>query len=185
VAARCARCKTLYDDEEERLFFRLREAGAYTNPRRNLVCVACQITERTGQARDNRALTKAQTTLRFHAGRAVKNGLITIPAEFGRRYGWEPKRMAHDIEHIFENTCPYCEQPFAEMPHGLADVSVDIIDTSREPYYHSNTKWCCVTCNREKQDLSPEEWAIKLRAWRKWRANHGRPFNQDSLFGDL
>lgn len=184
MAARCARCKVLYDDEEAQVFFRIREAGAYTNPRRSRVCIGCQITQRTDRARERRALTKAETTLRFHAGRAVQAGMVAIPAEFARRFGWEPRRMAHEIEHIYENTCPYCEQPFAEMEHGLADVTIDIIDPRKEPFYKTNTKWVCMTCNREKQNSSPEQWSIKLRAWRKWRSNRARPYNQDSLFAD-
>jgi hypothetical protein len=180
MAARCGRCQTLYDDAEERVFFRLdRGFVSCTKRRRQAVCIGCQITRRTERARARRALTKATDTLHRHA-----TDLLVVPAEFARRYGWDVKRMAHDIEDVFASRCPYCDDAFADMEHGLADVSLDIVNPSLEPYYTTNTRWVCVSCNREKQGLSPEDWAIKLRAWAKWRANRCRPFNADSLFAD-
>jgi hypothetical protein len=56
------------------------------------------------------------------------------------------------------------------MTHGLADVTIDVIDPAKEPFYSTNTRPCCMTCNRAKHDMSPEDWAKRLLGWRLWRA---------------
>jgi len=95
--------------------------------------------------------------------------LIERPADLRHRYGWDIDRMAHDLLHTHENTCPYCWQPFSEMEHGLADVTLDVVDPDAEPHYRTNTRWCCASCNREKGRTPPHDWAVKLACWERWR----------------
>jgi hypothetical protein len=54
------------------------------------------------------------------------------------------------------------------MGHGLADITLDVIDPAAAPYYGTNTKWACQTCNREKGTTPPALWGAKLNAWRQW-----------------
>lgn len=163
----CIRCGVVFPPEEAMVFFRLNpdtRARIHARRARRSVCIGCEQTERDERKRQRRALEKARWTLRFHAAREG----MTAPA-FGARYGWVVARIVHDIEHAFENTCGYCWRPYAEMEHGLADVTIDIVDRDKPPYYDTNTKPCCRTCNTEKGKLSPEAWALKLQAWRRWR----------------
>ena len=90
--------------------------------------------------------------------------------------------MTHDIRHAYENTCPYCWQPFEDMAHGLADLTADIIDPRREPYYRTNVRWCCMTCNREKQKTDPDLWEKKLEMWARWRVNQTTQPEQLTFF---
>jgi hypothetical protein len=55
------------------------------------------------------------------------------------------------------------------MPHGLGDVTLDIVDPANEPFYKTNVRWVCATCNRAKSRTPPDEWAEKLAAWEEWR----------------
>jgi hypothetical protein len=64
------------------------------------------------------------------------------------------------------------------MGHGLADLTLDIIDPTKDPYYSTNVKWVCATCNKEKQRTPPEHWGAKLVAWQMWREQ------QEKLKGD-
>jgi hypothetical protein len=112
------------------------------------------------------------------------------PTDFAKRYGWEVERMIYDITHGHENTCPYCWEKYERMGHGLTDITLDIIDRDREPYYRTNTKWCCATCNREKASLPPWLWERRLIVWplyMRWRENvianpvHGLPLFADRV----
>jgi hypothetical protein len=55
------------------------------------------------------------------------------------------------------------------MGHGLDDITLDIVDREREPYYRTNVKWCCGTCNSEKATMAPELWARRLDFWPQWQ----------------
>ena len=151
------------------------------------VCVMCEITDRNDPTPEERAKRKAQNSIERHA----QKWKIT-PSEFAKRYGWEIARMSYDIMHGLDNTCPYCYERFADMGHGLSDITLDIVDPKREPYYRTNTKWCCSTCNSEKARMAPELWEQRLIVWPQymaWRdkikgnATYGLPlFSERELF---
>jgi hypothetical protein len=60
------------------------------------------------------------------------------------------------------------------MGHGRADVTVDILDPKLEPFYLTNTRLPCLTCNRAKHTMGAEQWALRRRAWDRWREWHER-----------
>jgi hypothetical protein len=127
-------------------------------------CIPCQQTRSDLRKRLRRSIRKAHSTISNHA----KNYALT-KRDFERKYGWNADRVAHDIDHAYENTCCYCQIPYVDMPHGLADVTIDIIDPAKEPFYSTNTRPCCGTCNRAKNKMNPEDWAKRLLGWRLWR----------------
>jgi hypothetical protein len=93
-----------------------------------------------------------------------------MPApEFAKEFGWKIKRMAHDVLHAAENTCCYCWSPYEAMGHGLSDLTFDIVDRSEKPFYHTNVRVCCATCNQEKSTLDPEIWAQRLVTWPQYQ----------------
>jgi len=106
------------------------------------------------------------------------------PADFARRYGWDIERLIYDIIHGHENTCPYCSVRYEVMGHGLDDMTLDIVDCEREPYYRTNAKWCCQTCNREKQTMTSEMWARRLIFWKEYKA-HIEAIRMDQTHGLL
>lgn len=145
--------------------FRRNPQRAHARARR-MVCIGCEITGRTEEKYQNRFLAKARSTLARHA---AKKGLK--PKEFADRYGWAVPRMAHDDEHAYGNGCHYCGTKFLTMGHGLADITLDVVDPREEPYYATNTRWVCGTCNRQKSSMPPGLWSRRLKFWRDWKSN--------------
>lgn len=147
------------------------------------VCVMCELTERNDPTPEERARRKAHNSIVQHA---EKFGMK--PIEFAKRYDWDIGRMIYDILHGYANTCTYCYERYEVMGHGLSDITLDVVDPKLEPYYRTNVRWCCQTCNREKAAMSPELWARRCAAWPKymqWRdlirrdQTHGLPLFQD------
>jgi hypothetical protein len=131
--------------------------------RTRAICKGCEQTARDREKARDRWKGKARDTTRFHAKRmGVAVSILTD------HYGWVLDDMAHDAKHAADNSCPYCRRPFTEMEHGFWDVTLDIHDPAKEPFYSTNTKWICATCNRQKKQLSPSEWAETLIGWRMW-----------------
>jgi hypothetical protein len=132
--------------------------------RRRTICIGCELSARNDPSLAARAKRKAQNTLRAHA---EKYGMRTDV--FARKYGWHIDRMVYNILHDHDNTCVYCWFPYGEMGHGLDDLTFDVIDPEKEPFYQTNVQRCCRTCNQEKASLPPELWARRLIEWREYR----------------
>jgi hypothetical protein len=130
---------------------------------RKHVCRPCEQTGRDDRKRENRWAVKARDTIRRHAVRLGVN-----KTELVTRYGWEPGRLAHEAEHAYKNGCTYCGGRYADMGHGLGDITLDVIDRDRAPYYRTNTKWCCQTCNRKKGAMNPDEFEADRQMWMEW-----------------
>ena len=124
------------------------------------VCRPCHQTRRDKLKLVNRWAAKARDTIRRHAIRlgVPKEELIT-------RYGWDPHRLAHDAEFQYNNGCNYCGGQYQDMGHGLSDISLDIVDPSAAPYYRTNSKWCCQTCNRKKSNRGPDWFEGDRQVW--------------------
>ena len=172
----CSKCGGTF---REQGFRRNHSCVKYTKRKseRHPVCRICEITARTKVSHDNPALVKARNTLRHHAARFLEQGVITDKNELQTRYGWGAKQMAHDIDHAHKNGCPYCHRSFADMEHGLADVTLDIVDPEKAPFYRTNVRWVCRTCNTEKQRTPPEEWADYREycdEWRDWQERRAK-----------
>ena len=150
-------------------------------------CIMCELTERNDPTPEERARRKAQNSIATHAQKYEMS-----PSEFAKRFGWDVERMIYDIVHGHENTCPYCWERYEAMGHGLSDITLDVVNCEREPYYRTNVKWCCATCNREKATMPPELWERRLIVWPQYMAwrekvkgnvTHGLPlFGERQLF---
>jgi hypothetical protein len=148
-------------------------------------CIGCRLTRRTRAKNEGqRFIVKARNAIKTHSERFLKSGIIASATELADRFGWKHDRMAHDIEHAVKNGCPYCCRPFAEMANGLADVTLDIVDPAQSPYYATNTRWCCMTCNRAKSKTDPNLWSEKLRWWDEWRKRR-EVMEADPMFDTL
>lgn len=163
----CTRCGTHYAPHLVALAFRVGPRVSMhqdTGRRTRYVCRPCEQTARDERKIRNRWAVKARDVIRRHAIRleVSKQDLID-------RYGWDPERLAHDAEFQYGNGCNYCGHQYREMGHGLADISLDIMDRAAAPYYRSNTKWCCQTCNRQKGDKSPEWFEINRQVYEAWQ----------------
>lgn len=162
----CERCGEWYTED---VFFEKEHVRKNSYARRS-ICTGCRETARTDEkVNGNRALKKAQSAIGTHTPKLMGRGFIKSKQELIERYGWNDKQMAHDIEHAFGNGCPYCFQSFASMPHGMGDVTLDIVDRDKPPYYRTNVRWVCTTCNRAKSKTDPGLWAEKLAMWDRWR----------------
>jgi len=164
---RCQNCTGVFD---RAAFFR-------KNPRQKPVahisateyrptCIGCEQTARTERKKADGWLEKARSTIQRHA---KKYGRST--QQFIRIYGWDAPRVAHILEHAFDNTCVYCRELYKGMPNPQWQVTMDIIDPQKQPFLATNVQPCCQTCNREKSNTDPELWARKLQAWAEWEHN--------------
>jgi hypothetical protein len=170
----CIRCHTGYPDELIAVMFR---TTGLMHQTRN-VCVPCEETAVDQHKQQNRWTVKARDTIRRHAQRLDidKTKLIEV-------YGWDPKLLAHDMQHAYKNGCRYCHELYSTMPHGLSDITLDIIRPSEEPYYAINCTWCCQTCNRAKSNMKAENWEKKRRGYRIRREFQNRmPEDRFMLF---
>lgn len=152
---KCRKCPGEFDE----VFFRCNSSDGYIYP----VCIGCEQTKRDQIKLKNRPKQKAVDALRRHAKRYGMRA-----TEFGKKYGWNIKHMLHDLKHTAGNGCMDCRKSFESMGHGLQDVSIDITDRTKEPFYGVNTRWICQSCNRLKGSLPPDRWARKLINWKKW-----------------
>lgn len=179
----CSKCHGSYDED---FFARTRPVSAIANTRsdRRPVCFGCEQTDRDTAKQANRHRVKARNALRTHADRYRQKALVESTEEFSERFGWSIDQMAHDIEHNAKNGCPYCRRSYASMAHGLADVTLDIIDPRAEPYYRTNVRWVCSTCNKAKQSSTPENWGRKLQNWERW-ARRQAAIHNDPWSGTL
>ena len=180
----CHRCGTVYQSQDLVEYAFRQDASCRTGRGggRKQICRGCEQDGRDNRKRDNRWTAKARDTIRRHATR-----LNIDKAELIGRYGWDPKRLAHEAEYQYGNGCSYCFEPYLSMGHGLSDITLDIQDPAKPPSYRLNTKWCCQTCNRKKGRMTPEEfeldrqmWAARREAQRLAEANPasaGRLFN--------
>jgi len=161
----CRKCRGWFDQQA---FFRKNpdnRSRAHISAREfRVICIGCETTARTELKNADSWLAKARSTIRRHASRYKKT-----TKEFVRLYGWDAPRIAHILKHAFDNTCPYCREMYATMPNAQWQVTMDIIDPSKQPYLETNVQPCCQTCNREKSNTPPELWARKLRAWAVWK----------------
>lgn len=175
----CNRCLVIYPGLEAQAMFRLDRARRQVHlatETRHATCIACELTERTRINAANRWLAKARTTIAHHAKRFnISRQRLTT------EFGWRPELIAHDLEHAYANSCCYCDGRYEEMPNGLADLTIDIIDPTAPPYYRTNAQPCCATCNREKHRTPPHLFAAKLAGWERWRRAHDS-WPEGSLF---
>ena len=167
----CRKCGQTYPEQ----FFERAGRPSASNillAARRPTCRGCQQTASDEKKRLYRPRMKATSTLRHHGIRLVRFGKIQAADELVKRYDWDVDQMTHDIEHAFANGCCYCRQPFSEMPHGMADLTLDIYDRRALPYYGGNTRWVCRTCNMQKATTDPDEWNAIVASWRRWRDWH-------------
>lgn len=145
-------------------FFRRNKVlHAHSTGGRHPICKGCEQTRRDREKAADRWLQKARDTRRRHAprlGRSIQ--------ELEHQFAWQLDQMAHDAAHAYENQCPGCRKPFLTMGHGLGDITLDITDPTRDPFYVTNARWICQTCNRQKSKTPPDEWAELLIGWARW-----------------
>jgi 5-methylcytosine-specific restriction endonuclease McrA len=183
---RCNRCGTTYPPHLVEGAFRFRGLDASrprSTGRGRSVCRPCEQTQRDQRKISNRWAVKARDVIRRHAVRfgIDKNDLVT-------RYGWEPERLAHDAEFQYGNGCTYCGEKYAEMGHGMGDITLDVLRRDEAPYYRTNTNWCCQTCNRKKGTTTPEAFEIDRQVFGVW-SDHRKRIAEDPhaggfLFGE-
>lgn len=162
----CRRCNETYSDS----FFQIKEkARAAAAARRSLVCRGCQQHARDTKKRANRSREKARRTIRTHAEKYIRLGIVKTAEEFIKRFSWDIDQIAHDIDHAYQNGCKYCYVFFLEMDMGLAYLTLDIINPKLLPFYKTNTKWVCGTCNRNKSEKSPEKWEEDMYNMKRWK----------------
>jgi hypothetical protein len=124
------------------------------------ICRGCEQTARDDKNRQNRWIKKAKDVVRRHAPR-----LEVTREDLKRVYGWDPALLAHDAEYQYGNGCNYCHEPYKDMGHGPRDITLDVMDKSKPPYYRTNTKWCCNTCNVKKGDRGTEWFELDRRMY--------------------
>jgi len=178
----CRKCGATYAPRLVESAFRLDASRRKNWQGLKWTCRPCEQTARDGKKQGNRWLKKAGDVVRRHAEsitrERAKRGLTPVTKEdLIQFYGWVPEQLAHDAEHQYGNGCSYCHHSYLEMGHGLADITLDIQDRDREPYYRTNTKWCCQTCNRKKGVMTPDAFEIDRQVYEVWSRQQQRGFD--------
>ena len=91
--------------------------------------------------------------------------------EFQEEYGWDVKKIAHEMKHAWENGCGDCDEPYQGMENGLRELTLDILDPTKEPYYRTNVRIICNGCNQRKSSMSPERYERFIKYGKKWKRN--------------
>jgi hypothetical protein len=177
MAETCRRCQVTYLDELVGEAFDHRGARRHmhlpTKFRRGRTCYPCVRTAKDQRKGENRWIVKAKDTIRRHA---LERGMSA--EDFSRKYGWDPERMARDMARAYLDglgVCDECEEPYGGMGHGYADLTLDICRPDDEPYYGTNTRYICMTDNREKRNMTPERWQLRKRVWAWWKSHKDLP----------
>lgn len=176
----CTRCGVQYPPDLVAAAFRMHRAGLdISRPTRKWICRPCEQTQRDERKRQNRWPTKIRDVIRRHAQRldVTRDYLVTV-------CGWAPDRLMHDGEFQYGNGCNYCGHPYREMGHGLKDITLDIVDRSKPPYYRTNTRWCCQTCNSKKGDRGPEFFEADRQVYERWQRQKKLPAQERGLLFD-
>jgi hypothetical protein len=174
------RCGTWYtaEDVASGQAFRPDRVRQDASCRMKVICRPCEEMASDTKKGSNRWPKKIQATRRGHADKLSKprtgphceawfDPNLTKEILVGR-HGWTTVQMAHDAEFQYANGCSYCHHPYTAMGHGVADITLDIFDPRLPPDYSTNTRWCCMTCQRRKGLLPPDKWAAKQRVYREW-----------------
>jgi hypothetical protein len=175
----CTRCGTWYPAEDVASGQAFHDRG-WRGDKMHLAtrCRPCEESAADARKSAYRWASKVHSTTRGHADKLAKSRTgphckawfdpgLSKEALISR-YGWTADQMAHDAEFQYNNGCSYCHHPYVEMGHGVADITLDIFDPRLPPDYGTNTRWCCMTCQRRKGLLTPEKWAAKQRIYRVW-----------------
>jgi hypothetical protein len=164
----CSRCSGQYPQE-----FFARNKWLDASNHRRAICIGCEQTARDKTKQANRWLVKATSTIRRHAKKYIAKGLATSVEDFSKKFNWFKEKIAHSMEHAYGNGCQECGRKFSTMGNGLSDITIDIIDREKRPYWH-NTRFICGTCNREKGITAVEEYGAKQLGWRLFEENEAR-----------
>lgn len=157
----CRTCgTTYYGDEVEAVFRAAGKPDECTNQVwRSRTCQLCEITVRTEAKHANRFIAKARNTIRHHA---KKFGLSV--SEMSDRFLWTVDRIAQDMEEMWRKGCEDCGYQFREMH----DLTLDINNPVDPPYYGTNTRLICATCNRKKSRTPSRLWGALKAATVRW-----------------
>lgn len=127
--------------------------------------MGCEQTTRDERKQRDRMLQKIRDTTSRHAR---KFGITR--ERLMHHYGWTVEKLKSDaLEHYERKGCSYCEKAFLKG-QTMNDLTLDIVDPTKEPFYSFNVKWICNACNRMKQLASPVVFAIRLAMWKRWHA---------------
>lgn len=129
---------------------------------RQTVCPMCQQEVRDKKKWSNRWIVKARNAIYNHA---KKYGMK--PQEFVDNFGWETAKVAHMMQHDYENSCSYCHHLFKNMGHGLRDITLDVIHPELPPYFQTNVIPVCQTCNSSKGKRDGTSFGLHLQMVKK------------------
>jgi hypothetical protein len=178
----CKRCGTtaVGRDEIEAAFavshkFRQHTDGKY----RETVCNVCRIEMRTSKKERDRFVVKAENTTSKHA---KKFGLAV--SILRSELGWN--RLAADMRSAYQQCCPECNHPY----QSLDDLTIDISNPERDPFYPENASLMCRTCNTSKAKTPRHLYDARKRFDRKWQQRKAERdamphYEQAPLWGPL
>jgi hypothetical protein len=182
---RCVSCGGKYLLE----FFRLsnteenRSANAARSHRDR--CIGCETLSKREEQAHERLRRKAKDAMSRHAATLKERGVIEDQDDLQELYGWSLDRMIYDINRMLEEGCSYCLQKIDRTEQGLHVVTLDIFDPQKPPHYSTNVRWCCASCNSEKQRTSPDVWGARLSMWGRWRRHQIRVEADPEAYGFL
>lgn len=192
----CKRCgKTYYGEKVIALAFyhsRKSQRIHWDKIQNRAVCRPCLQKERDREKKRNRWRDKFKRATESHAGSYIEAAhwrddpnypKVRSVAEFIIIFGWDIDKGAKAMENEYNNGCHRCRMDYQEMVHGYQDITVDIRNRGLPPDWE-NVQFLCMSCNREKGTLTPEEDQIMQRIYRE-HAVHMEKLKRDQGIGTL
>jgi hypothetical protein len=182
---RCASCGGKYfleffrpSNSEERL-------SANSARSRRDRCIGCETRVKREEQAHRRLRRKAADAMSRHAERLKQRGVIEDQADLEELYGWSLDQMVEDIIRMLKEGCAYCLQKIDRTEQGVHVVTLEIFDPLKPPHYSTNVRWCCASCNSERQRISPDIWGARLSMWIRWRRHQIRVEENPETYGFL
>jgi hypothetical protein len=148
-------------------------------------CIGCETRSKREEQAHQRLRRKAKDAMSRHAARLKERAVIEDQSDLEELYGWSIDRMIEDINRMLREGCSYCLQKIGRTEQGLHVVTLDIFDPQKPPHYSTNVRWCCASCNSEKQRTSPDIWGARLSMWGRWRRHQVRVEDDPEEYGFL
>jgi len=147
-------------------------------------CIGCESTIERSEMLDRQLRRKATEARRRHGKRLQELGVIRKRDDLETVFGWSLDKMVDDIKRTIGEGCPYCTLPVVSEDD-FGRVTLEILNPDHSPYYATNVRWCCSSCNAEKHRLSTDDWGARQTMWRRWRLNEARRESDPLAFAFL
>lgn len=163
----CERCQVKAVGQEEiDSAFQNKSAKTSSLKQYDKWCYFCRQDKRLVFQRNHPFLYKARNTiashLRDHFKEWVEKGWMKHKYELQTIYGWTENAIAMLFEQgLNRGWCLTCEYGYVEMKNHEKEITLDIIDREKRPWFNGNIRDTCRSCNNAKQKMDLDKFNLR------------------------